>query len=123
MRIHHLALRTRDVTGLARFYEEVVGLALVKRADAPPALGKSVWLDAGGAIVMIEEAMATEPAVAHATMELTAAFTIAPSERTFVEDRLTKAGVIVEARTAYTLYFRDPDGRRIGVSAYPDPLG
>lgn len=120
MRIHHLALRTRDVTGLARFYEEVVGLALVKRADAP---GGSVWLDAEGVVVMIEEAMATEPAVAHATMELTAAFTIAPSERTFFEDRLTKAGVIVEARTAYTLYFRDPDGRRIGVSAYPDPFG
>lgn len=119
MRIHHLALRTRDVAGLARFYEDVLGLEVVKRS---PAAGGSVWLDAGGAIVMVEEATATEPAINRATMELTSAFTIAASERAAVEDRLTKAGVAVEARTAYTLYFRDPDGRRLGVSAYPEPL-
>jgi hypothetical protein len=30
--------------------------------------------------------------------------------------------VPIEDRTAYTLYVRDPDGRRIGLSSYPDEL-
>ena len=34
------------------------------------------------------------------------------------EERLRAAGVAVEDRTAYTLYFRDPDGHRVGVSVF-----
>ena len=44
------------------------------------------------------------------------AFAISPDE----VGRLK--GWPIEARTAFTLYVRDPDGRRIGLSAYPDPL-
>jgi hypothetical protein len=29
--------------------------------------------------------------------------------------------VVVEHETDFTLYFRDPDGRRVAVSHYPDP--
>jgi catechol 2,3-dioxygenase-like lactoylglutathione lyase family enzyme len=32
--------------------------------------------------------------------------------------RLTALGIVVEAETQHTLYFRDPDGRRIAVSTY-----
>jgi hypothetical protein len=32
--------------------------------------------------------------------------------------RLAAAGVAVEAQTEFTLYFRDPDGRRVALSAY-----
>lgn len=117
MRIHHLALRTRDVARLVRFYEDALGLAVSKRTGE-----RSVWLDAEGAIVMIEAAEESEPGVPAGTMELTAAFAIRPEDRARVEERLTKAGASIEARTAFTLYVRDPDGRRVALSAYPTPL-
>ena len=34
--------------------------------------------------------------------------------------RLAAAGVAVEARTAFTLYVRDPEGNRVGLSHWPD---
>ena len=35
-----------------------------------------------------------------------------------IADPFEAAGVRVEDRTEHTLYFRDPDGRRLGVSSY-----
>jgi catechol 2,3-dioxygenase-like lactoylglutathione lyase family enzyme len=34
------------------------------------------------------------------------------------EERLKGAGVPIADRTLHTLYFRDPDGHRVGLSAY-----
>jgi catechol 2,3-dioxygenase-like lactoylglutathione lyase family enzyme len=34
------------------------------------------------------------------------------------EARLQEAGIPVDERTAYTLYVRDPDGHRVGLSVY-----
>ncbi len=31
---------------------------------------------------------------------------------------LAAAGIAIEAETAFTLYFRDPDGRRLALSHY-----
>ncbi|MBS2016731.1 MAG: VOC family protein [Deltaproteobacteria bacterium] len=117
MRIHHLALRTRSVARLVAFYEGAIGLPVVERKGE-----RSVWLDAGGSLLMIEAAEAGEPPVPVGTMELTAAFAIEATERAGVEARLDAHGVTVEARTSFTLYVRDPDGRRIGLSAYPSAL-
>ncbi len=50
LRIHHLALRAPDTTVTERFYAGVLGLRVVRRDQARG----SVWLDAGGAVVMIE---------------------------------------------------------------------
>jgi glyoxylase I family protein len=116
MRIHHLALRTDDLATLERFYTVVVGLPVVRREE-----DRSVWLDAGGAIVMLERRRDGEPAVPDGSMELVA-FAIAPSERQSVARRMSAAGVAIESRTAYTLYVRDPDGRRVGLSSYPEEL-
>lgn len=118
MRIHHVALRTRDLARLERFYVDVLGLRLEKRNGE-----RGVWLDAGGVIVMLERAGDEEPAPPAGSMELAAAFAIEPGEREAREARLAEAGVAIEARTAYTLYVRDPDGRRVGLSSYPEPLG
>ena len=113
MRVHHIALRTHDLPRLERFYGEVVGLALSRPADA-----RSVWFDAGGTLVMLETADAHEPTPPAGTRELLA-FAIEPGERAAMEARLASAGVFIEARTDFTLYFRDPDGRRVGLSSYP----
>jgi catechol 2,3-dioxygenase-like lactoylglutathione lyase family enzyme len=117
MRVHHLAFRTDDVARLERFYVEGLGLALVRRNGE-----RSVWLDAGGALVMLERREDGEPGIAPGSMEMTA-FTIAPDARAVCCERLERAGIAIEASTEFTLYVRDPDGRRIGLSSYPVTLG
>ncbi len=112
--IHHIALRTFDRTRLERFYVEVVGLSVVRRDD----LRGSAWLAAGAALVMIEQAEAAEPCVPVGSRELLA---FATEDVTMSRDRLARTGIEVEAETAYTLYFRDPDGRRVGLSTFPIP--
>ncbi len=113
MRLHHLALRTRDLPRLRAFYEDLLGLRACREAP-----GRRVWLEAGGAVVMLEAADAGEPEIPADSREFVA-FAIEPGARAAWEARLAGAGVAVEARTDHTLYFRDPDGRRVGVSSYP----
>jgi catechol 2,3-dioxygenase-like lactoylglutathione lyase family enzyme len=102
-------MRTRDVAQLERFYSGVLELPVVKRDDARG----SVWLDAGGTMLMVERASEGEPAVSPASRELVA-FAVESIEP-------WRARVAVEAQTAHTLYFRDPDGRRVAVSDYAFP--
>jgi glyoxylase I family protein len=116
MRVHHLAFRTRDLAQLEHFYVHALGLAVVRRNE-----GRSVWLDAAGSIVMLELAEPGEPAPAPGAMELVA-FEVAPETRALYTDRLTRAGVTLDGSTDFTLYVRDPDGRRIGLSSYPAKL-
>ena len=113
MEIHHLALRTRDVPRLEAFYADVLGLSPLRRDGA-----RSVWLKAGGAILMIERSEPDEPEPARGGMDLVA-FSISPAERSSFVERLEAAGVPIEAETRFTVYARDPDGRRLGLSHYP----
>ena len=115
VRIHHLALRTSDVRRLEAFYRDVAGLAVTSRPSE-----QRVWLSANETIVMLEQREAAEPDVPAGSMELVA-FAIEPGERAAFVERLRNAGVALEGETAFTLYFRDPDGRRVGVSHYPSP--
>ena len=117
MRIHHLAFRTDDLLRLERFYVDALGLAVIKRNEA-----RSTWLDAGGSIVMLELRDPHEPPP-HADSKELVAFTLDPASLPLVHERLARANVPIEARTDFTLYLRDPDGRRIGLSSYPVPLG
>jgi catechol 2,3-dioxygenase-like lactoylglutathione lyase family enzyme len=110
--IHHLALRTADVDRLERFYVGVLGLAVVRRDAARG----SVWLRVGSSVLMLERAAPGEPGVVAGTRELLA---FAVDQPQTWRTRLAHSGITIEAQTEYTLYFRDPDGRRIAVSTYP----
>ena len=110
MRLHHLAMRTGNLPDLVRFYSERLGLRVLQRRDG------SVWLDADGTILMLEARSEGEPSVPAGSMEMVA-FAIRPEER---PGWVTKLGGLVEAQTEFTLYFRDPDGRRVGLSHYQD---
>lgn len=116
MRVHHIAYRTGDLARLERFYVGALGLAVVRRQEP-----RSVWLDAGGSIVMLERRDDGEPDPPPASKELVA-FAIAADARPLVTERLARAGVTIDASTEFTLYVRDPDGRRVGLSSYPVPL-
>jgi catechol 2,3-dioxygenase-like lactoylglutathione lyase family enzyme len=107
VQIHHVALRTTDLPRLERYYVEGLGFTVLSRHEARG----SVWLDAGGAVLMLERAEPGEPLVAAGSRELLA-FAVDDKEP-------WRARVAVEAETRHTLYFRDPDGRRLAVSSYP----
>lgn len=98
---------------MADFYRAALGLAVAREQP-----GYSVWLSLGGSVLMIEERGAGEPDVPPDSRELMA-FTMHPEERETMRATLGAMGVAVEAETAHTLYFRDPDGRRVAVSSYP----
>jgi catechol 2,3-dioxygenase-like lactoylglutathione lyase family enzyme len=111
MRIHHLAMRTTDTARLERFYAGVLGLRVVRRDEARD----SVWLAAGDAVIMIERAAEeAEPGVPAGTKELLA---FAVDDLSAWRARVS-VEVAIEARTEHTVYFRDPDGRRLAVSDY-----
>ncbi len=105
-------MRTHDLPRLEGFYTSVLGLPVLRRDYARG----SVWLEAGGAVLMIERAAPGEPAMPDGTKELLA-FAIDVAARD-----AWRAKVKVEAETEHTLYFRDPDGRRLAVSSYPWPV-
>jgi glyoxylase I family protein len=112
MRVHHIAFRTHDLPRLEKFYVELLGLTVKERHGE-----RSLWLDAGDAIVMLEQAAAGEPNIPAGSFELLA-FTIMPHEKKLRLAALDAAGVVVESATDFTVYFRDPDGRRIGLSHF-----
>jgi catechol 2,3-dioxygenase-like lactoylglutathione lyase family enzyme len=149
VRIHHIALRTADLSRLEAFYAGVLGLPVVRRApgriwllasedvgdpkdNAAPSEGvaRPRERDAGGpkkrdvggpkergTLVMLEQKDEGEPQVPANYKEFLA-FSIAPSKRAAWKRALETANVAIEAETEFTLYFRDPDGRRVGLSHY-----
>jgi glyoxylase I family protein len=112
MRVHHLAFRTRDLTRLERFYTDALGLSIVRRDG-----DRSVWLRAGGTLLMLERAEEGEPDVPPESKELVAFGIEAPDVERW-RRVLEASGIAIEGETAFTLYFRDPDGRRVGLSHY-----
>jgi catechol-2,3-dioxygenase len=47
------------------------------------------------------------------------ALRITPAERALWEQKLARLGIDVVHRTRWTLYLRDPEGNRIGLSHFP----
>ncbi len=113
--LHHLAFRTRDLPRLAAFYRDV--LCLETRPGGRE--GQSVWLALGEGLLMIELADEGEPSLPEGSLELLALRCERDETQTF-RARLDAAGVTIEATTRFTVYFRDPDGRRVALSHHPD---
>jgi len=111
--LHHLALRSQDVPRLRHFYLELIGLRELRHGASD-----SLWLQAGATVLMIEPAAAGEPAIPRGSLELLA-FGVSASARDALQTKLLAAGVAIEASSEHTIYFRDPEGRRVGLSSYP----
>jgi len=111
--LHHIALRVGDLDAMLAFYQRWFGLASVR--DQRP---RSVWLSLGeGSVLMLETRTPEEPPIDPRSLEL-CAFSVTKDEHLTLRERLTAEGLL-EAETAHTLYFRDPEGRRVAVSSYP----
>ena len=112
MHLHHLALRSTNVAALAEFYREMFGMGVVR--DALPG---SLWLGlAGDAVLMIEARETGEPAPTPGSMELVA-FRVEESAKVLVRQKALERGCF-DGETLFTIYLRDPEGRRLAVSTY-----
>jgi catechol 2,3-dioxygenase-like lactoylglutathione lyase family enzyme len=130
--VHHVAILVRDLAAAEAFYGGLLGLAVLRRWPADPNVAggpeRSIWLDAGGgAFLALERTQGAGGADAGgraAEGELPGlhlvALRIPPEDRGGWERRLAAAGVAVYRRTDYTVYVRDPEGNRVGLSHWPD---
>jgi glyoxylase I family protein len=121
--LHHVAVQCADLAAAERFYREVLGLEVLRRW---PGEGgeRAVWLSLGaGAFLALERAAAPAPPSpwrdGAAGLHLVA-LRIEAAERRGWERRLAERGVPVAHRTRFTLYLRDPEGNRIGLSHWPE---
>jgi catechol 2,3-dioxygenase-like lactoylglutathione lyase family enzyme len=120
---HHLAIQCVDLERQERFYRGALGLKVLRRWPREEGGDRSVWLDLGGGFLALERATEPMPGTpwrdGRAGIHLIA-LRIAPGERAAWEDRLARHGVPVVERTRWTLYVRDPEGNRIGLSHHPE---
>jgi catechol-2,3-dioxygenase len=107
-------MRSADVPRLERFYCGLLAIPVVRRDESRG----SVWLDAQGVILMLEPLRSGEAGIPAGSMELIAFEAGSLGGLPEAREHLARAGILIEAETAHTLYFRDPDGRRVAVSDY-----
>lgn len=121
-RLHHLALGSSRVDQLAEFYRDVFDLPEVARHHDERGALRSVWLDLGGAWLMIEHS--EQPArTVHGVGSgwFLLALRVPVAERARLELALERRGHVIESRSEFTSYARDPDGNRFAFSHYPEP--
>jgi catechol 2,3-dioxygenase-like lactoylglutathione lyase family enzyme len=119
-RLHHVALGARDVERVAAFYRDRLGLPEVVRHHGAGGALRSVWLDLGGPVLMIERTAAPLRLVnGVGSGPFLLALALTPAECEACEQSLAAVGILVESRTEHTRYFRDPEGNRVAVSSHP----
>jgi catechol 2,3-dioxygenase-like lactoylglutathione lyase family enzyme len=111
--LHHIALRVTNCSASARFYSQAFSLREIRRAGDDTGL-RAVWLDAGGAVLMLERAIRGQGAPEGSGHVLV--FPCADLDAAIAH--LEGLGIAVTDRTASTLYVEDPDGHRAGLSVY-----
>jgi catechol 2,3-dioxygenase-like lactoylglutathione lyase family enzyme len=113
MRVHHIALVTPNVDGIAAFYRELLEVQETARHQDDQGL-RSVWLDLDGVILMVERGQLGQGGWHMLSLA------IEPGRRAYWAGRLKEhdAGPIGE--TGFTLYGQDPDGNAFGLSHYPE---
>jgi catechol 2,3-dioxygenase-like lactoylglutathione lyase family enzyme len=121
----------RDLPRCERFYREVLGLHVLRRWPAADGADgdRSVWLtwaDDDAASFLALERVGLGPTAAEDPARATrpglhlVALRIDRAARASWERRLAATGAPVESRTAFTLYVRDPEGNRVGLSHWPE---
>lgn len=115
--LHHLALRVADPVRSAGFYAAALGLAQRAVHREPDGEVRAVWMGLGDAVLMLERRLrgaGPDAGSAHVLV-------LATDDLAAAEARLRSAGVETTDRSEFTLYFSDPDGHRLGLSAYAFP--
>lgn len=125
---HHLALQVVDLPGMERFYCSLLQLPVVQRHPDGAGGERSVWLGLDGGFLALERAPAGSSPLPRGAFGdgrvgyYVFALRIARAERASWAQRLADAGVAIERTTAFSLFFRDPEGNRLALSHHPEPV-
>ncbi|MFZ5892451.1 MAG: VOC family protein [Myxococcota bacterium] len=121
--LHHVALGARDVERVAGFYRDLLGVPEERRHVLADGSLRSIWLRLGDALLMIEQTL-EEPRHVDGigSGPFLLALRVSPAERGQLESALQRAGFVIEARSEFTSYTRDPEGNRVAFSHYPEQL-
>jgi glyoxylase I family protein len=120
--VHHVAIKVVDLPRAEAFYGGLLGLPVLRRWPMADGSERSLWLDlGGGAFLALERAeVAAEPKDEGAAGVHLLALTIDRGDRAAWLDKLAAANCPVYQQTDYTLYVRDPEGNRVGLSHWPE---
>jgi catechol 2,3-dioxygenase-like lactoylglutathione lyase family enzyme len=120
---HHIAIKVADLARAESFYVSVLGLPVLRRwPSSDGRQDRSVWLDlGGGAFLALERCEVGPPKSENGPGIHLVALRIRPDERDAWTRKLAQAGCPIDSQTDYTLYVRDPEGNRIGLSHWPEP--
>lgn len=123
---HHLAIQVKDLLAAERFYVEVLGLKVIRRWPFEDGRQgeRSIWLSVGSGdeFLALEACDVDRPPTPfrdpHGGLHLLA-LKISRTEREAWEHRLASLNVEIVHRSKWTLYVRDPEGNRLGLSHFP----
>ncbi len=126
--VHHLAVAVTDLAAAERFYSTILGLPVVQRWEDEGGRPRAIWLALGGGAFLAVERAGGAGSVAPGGKRTDdaagwhcIALRIDVGAREGWRLRLAEAGHPVERETAYTIYFRDPDGTLVAMSHHPHP--
>ena len=105
---------------LGCFYRDLLELREVTRHVHVDGSVRSIWLDLSGTLLMIEHSLESPRRVdGVGAGPFLIAIAASREEQARLEVKLAAVGSVIESRTQWTIYSRDPDGNRIAFSAYP----
>lgn len=120
---HHVAIKVADLARAEAFYVGVLGLPVLRRWPASDGMGdRSLWLDLGAdAFLALERAAGAQPAKSEDAPGIhLLALRIRRADRARWIATLAEAGHPIYQHTDYTIYVKDPEGNRIGLSHWGD---
>ena len=133
--VHHLAIQVRDLAAAERFYCGVLGLGVLRRWPNADGTGeRSIWVDTGdGAFLALERVVVRGGGGGGEDEDEDGdgngdrggwhlvALRIGAGDREGWRERFAGEGVVVYHQTRFTIYVKDPEGNRVGLSHYPEP--
>jgi catechol 2,3-dioxygenase-like lactoylglutathione lyase family enzyme len=122
--VHHIAIQCRDLAGMVRFYEKVLRLRVERRwqseLEVDRGADRSVWFRAGNSALERCDGEPRPPPWQSDQPGLhLLALEIPWQNRAIWLAWLQYSGAEVVFESAWTVYVRDPEGNRIGLSHFP----
>ena len=113
MKLHHLAFRCNDYKEVSLFYKN-----LFKLKEIFSQKKYSIWLKGSDDLVfMFEQATPGEARPESNNHELICFYAEANEKKAIINE-LKKKNIEIESQTEKTIYFRDPENRKIGISDF-----
>ncbi|PJZ44273.1 VOC family protein [Leptospira brenneri] len=110
--IHHIAIGTPNPSNLAEFYLRIPGAKKTREFHYPSGLLRSIWIEFGSIILMLEEGEKSSPRAL--------VFSFNENDKSSWIQFLNQ--IEIQNQTEYTVYFLDTDGNLLGLSQYPEKL-